>query len=108
MSEEQQGPSPEEMGLEINLPKDELIGRIENRAAKASPKVAERVNLILDEIKGPDVKDSYARTTLNHWETDLPEIAYEFDDDPNRGKWQGWTEEEVKEVYQVLFGEPME
>ena len=98
------------MGLSTpseNPAKTDLQNEILERASSASPKILKRVEeMIIPKMQvfGPDMEE--------RWLYELHNDFYHLAEDPNDpsggGNYEGWTPEDIKGLYFVLYGEEME
>jgi translation initiation factor 2 alpha subunit (eIF-2alpha) len=84
-------------------PDTELISKINERASSASDKIKTWVeNFALEEL------GSLAKSQLKRMKPDYTEIV----NDPDNSTWgdayKGFTPEEIKELYFVLYGEKLD
>jgi hypothetical protein len=92
------GPSPEQ--------KNELADEISKRADSASEKIKQRINEII--IPNINQLGSYAERWLQGLQDDFYTLVEDPDDECGGGNYKGWTAEELRELYSVLYGEEMD
>ena len=83
-----------------------LADEVSKRASNASEKIKQRVQ----EIIIPKIKQlgSYADRWLNGLQNDFYTLVDNPDDECGGGNYKGWTTDELRELYTVLFGEEMD
>ena len=86
---------PKQEGGEAN----DVVVAIQERLRSASAKVVERVGILLSRfLEHPD-----------NAPVDLAEMQNDFyDDELIQQRYKGWSKDEIKEFYSVLYGEDME
>ena len=84
----------------------ELVKAIRQRAQTASEKVKERVESRF--IPKMNQMGNYAMRHLGDLENDFFHLAKDPNDPCGGGHYEGWTSDEIKELYFVLYGEKME
>ncbi len=85
---------------------NKLAEEVGKRASTASEKIKQRVNEIL--IPNINQMGSYAERWLNGLQNDFYTLVENPDDECGGGNYKGWTAEELKELYSVLYGEEMD
>jgi hypothetical protein len=95
-----------EVETEHHPDQNALAQEISERANSASEKVRQRVNEII--IPNINKLDSFA----SRWLMDLQNDFYTLVEDPNdkcgNGNYKGWTADEIKELYSVLYDEEID
>ena len=97
MRSPEMGPNPEQ---------NKLADDINKRANTASEKIKQRVQKII--IPNINQLESYADRWLNGLQNDFYTLVNNPDDECGGGNYKGWTADELRELYSVLFGEEME
>lgn len=87
------------------LEQNELATEISKRASSASEKIQNRVS----EVFIPNINKfgSFAEKWLNGLQDEFYALVENPDDERGGGNYKGWTAEELKELYSVLYGEEM-
>jgi len=88
------------------MEQNELADEINTRASTASEKIKHRVQEII--IPNINQIGSYAERWLNGLQNDFFILVDNPDDSCGGGNYKGWTADELKELYSVLFGEEMD
>jgi len=98
MKSPEMGPSPEQ--------KNFLADVISQRAEDASDKIKQRIN----EIFVPNINQlgTYAERWLKGLHNDFYTLVENPDDECGDGNYEGWTADELRELYSVLFGKEMD
>jgi len=86
--------------------KSKLVQDIINRADAASPKIKERVEESF--LPNLEMMGKRAEGWLEGLRNDFSALAENPDDESGGGFYTGWTPEEIKELYSVLYGEELE
>jgi len=86
--------------------KSKLALNIINRSNSASPKIKER----LEESFLPNMEamGKHAERWLEGLRNDFSALVEDPDDESGGGNYTGWTADEIKELYSVLYGEELE
>ena len=98
--------NPESDGFTPEISESELADGILERANTASEKIQQRVQ----EAFIPNIQKlgSMAESWLADIQNDFHHLAENPDDESGGGQYSGWTPDEIKELYSVLYGEEME
>jgi hypothetical protein len=96
MRSSEMGPSPEQ---------NTLAEKVAKRASGASEKIKRQVQEIL--IPNMNRLGSYAERWLNGLQNDFYTLVENPDDECGGGNYKGWTADEIRELYSVLFDEEM-
>lgn len=108
ISEEQEFEARErKIRLEIErILRWETIPDIRKRVKTASPKIQERVKQVfLPELESGGVE---ANIWLQSIKNDFFYLAENPKDEMGGGKYDDWTPDEIRELYQVLYGEDLD
>lgn len=86
----------------------EMMNKIFKRAESASPKVVERAQRFVgavDKMGGDQFSFNHVIEKKNN---DFYTLRDNPKDECGGGEYEGWTREEIEELYKVLYGEDME
>lgn len=96
------------MGFSESGPRREsaIVDEITRRASTASEKIKQRVK----EVFIPNLENLGASGSawVNGLQNDFYHILKDRSDESGGGHYEGWTDEEVKELYSVLYGEELD
>lgn len=94
-----------EMG-EFMPEQNKLSEEVSKRASIASEKIQQRVQEVI--IPNINQLGSNANRWLNGLQNDFYTLVDNPDDECGGGNYKGWTADELKELYSVLFGKEMD
>ncbi|MBI4127959.1 MAG: hypothetical protein HY459_02715 [Parcubacteria group bacterium] len=83
-----------------------LADEISKRAETASEKIKQRIQEIF--IPNINQHGSFAERWLRSLHNDFYALVENPDDESGGGNYEGWTADEIKELYSVLYGEEMD
>ena len=84
----------------------ELATQINERANNASEKIQKRVADVI--IPTLNQAGTYGTRWLNGMKNDFYILVENPDDESGGGNYQGWTGDEIRELFSVLYGEEMD
>jgi hypothetical protein len=89
--------------------KEGLVVKIQKRAENASDKVKKRIEEnFIPYFNQLDSRDTDIERFLSGLRNDFSVLAENPEDESGGGHYKGWTSEEIRELYAVLYGEKME
>lgn len=93
-------------GFTPEMSQSELADGISERAKTASEKVRQKVeeNFLPKALKLGSMAESWLAGIQN----DFYHLAENSDDESGAGEYSGWSPDEIKELYSVLYGEALE